>query len=140
MRKVALQVALATLLLVAGGIAFESGRGASQDLASEGLKFGVSCSRSGPLTSTDDLASVSCILKVTGLPDPLDGEVSVTIVAGEETTDAPPDQSAGETLVSSGAPATDAGGLVLVSRRLPRAAPPPLPVSPQVPQEPPQSL
>ncbi len=140
MRSVSFRLLLAAFVVAVGAFSIGSGRAASKDMDSGGPRFVVRCSHAGRLAGGGGLGDVTCVLKVTGLPAPLDEEVSVTLVSGDDVPDVPSGKSAGDTFVSSEAPPTGAGGPVLVSRRLPVTPPPPLPVAPEVPQEPPRSL
>lgn len=131
---------LGLCLLASAVLLGASGRAtAAQDTAQDELKFAVQCSRVGG--SAESPVALTCALTISGLPDPLDDEVTLPLLS----TSAPAEGGAAGsapsgTLVSDGAPAIDPGAPVLVSRRLPLAPPPPAPLVPQVPEQPPRHV
>ncbi len=140
MQKFAVRVALVAVALGAIALATGSVGAGAQDADPGGLRFVMQCSQAGP-SSNGGLGSLSCTLKVTGLPDLLDNEVTVTVLStADDVVDSPDEPIPSDTVVSSQAPSITPGAPVLVSRRLSAAPPPPPPLSPQVPKQPPQSL
>ena len=140
MQTLAVRVALVAVALGAIAVAAGSVGAGAQDADPRGLRFVMQCSQAGP-SLNGGLGSLSCTLKVTGLPDLLDNEVTVTVLsAADNVVDGPDEPLPSDTVVSSQAPSITPGAPVLVSRRLPAARPPPPPLTAQVPTQPPQSL
>ena len=141
MGKMTVRIAVALLALSAAGLIAGSRGAAADEPGDEGLTFAVRCTRTGDLQDAG-LGSVSCMLKVSGLPAPLSDSVNVTFATPRLDTiaDSPSDTDVGETLVSSEAPDIEPGAPFLVTRRLPAPPPPRPPTSPQVPDQPPRSL
>lgn len=139
MRKVTLLLALTTLAFSALGLFVGQGTLATQQ-EPDGPGFTIRCTWEGDAAGNVDIGPVTCTLKVTGLPDPLQDDVTITLFttggADEDTGDSTPVAS----FVSADVQESFLGMPVFVSRQSPAALPPPLPRSPQVPAQPPQSL
>jgi hypothetical protein len=139
-RRVAVRISLVALMLSAVAVVASPGRAVTQEQASDGLRFVVSCTQIGPAPESGGIGPVSCTLTVSGLPEPLEDQVSVVLFSADDAGDVPNDPAPSDTVVASEAPAIAPGAPVLVSRHLPIVPPLPPPISPQVPEPPPKSL
>ena len=141
MRRAALQIGLVALTLSVVALLSSSASGVSGDSETAGPKFVVACTQNGQSAQGGGVGSLTCVLKVTNLPAPLEDEVVVllssTVIAEEGPTDVAPSSG---TNVSAAAPDTELGGPGLVSRTLAPVLRPPPPVVPQVPTRPPKAL
>ena len=134
MRKLTILLAIAVFALSAVGIFAGQGALAPDGPRSQGPEFAVRCS--GDL----ERGTVTCVLSVTGLPDPLQDSVSVTLLTSDVTDDGPTDWAPSATVTSAYILETELDTPVFVSRQLPVSPPPPAPTSPLVPLQPPQSV
>jgi len=141
MRRAALQIGLVALTLSVVAVLSNSASGVSGNSEPAGPKFVVACTQTGQATQGGGTGSLTCTLKVTNLPAPLEDEVVVTlsstVIAEEGQPDVAPSSG---TNTSTGTPEAELGGPSLVSRDLAPALHPPPPVVPQVPTQPPRSL
>jgi hypothetical protein len=108
------------------------------DASPDGPQFVVRCS--GDVSVTGGVTSVVCTLHVVGLPDPLDDDVNLTLVSFDQGPTTSPSQTPGGTAPVSTPPDLDAGMPVVVTRWFTPAPPPPVPLSPQVPELPPKHV
>ena len=140
MRKVTVLLALAALHLSVLWLVAEPGTAATQEAEPSGLRFTVHCSDARTAFGGGDASALTCTMKITGLPDPLQDQISVTLSTGVDVSDIPGDPAPSDTVVASEIPIITPGAPSVVSRQLPIALPAPLAISPHVPQEPPKSL
>ena len=140
MRKVTVLLALAALHLSVLWLVAEPGTAASQEAEPGGLQFTVQCSEARTASGGGDIGALTCTMIITGLPDPLQDQISVTLSTADVVGAAPGDPAPGDTVVASEMPIITPGAPSVVSRQLPIAPPAPLAISPHVPQEPPKSL
>ena len=134
MRRLVLQATLAAVALTVAVMLGTTVGGGARPL--DGPQFVVECS--GDVSAGGDLTSVLCTLRVVGLPDPLDDDVNVTLVSVEQGPSTSSAQALGGTAPVSTPPDLDAGMPVVVTRWFTPAPPPPVPLTPQVPELPPK--
>lgn len=139
-RRMSVRFALATLTL--GAILLIAGPGPADLSGSEpeGLQFEVRCAHTGAAADGGDIGAMTCALVVSGLPEPLQDQVSLTLFTAGDRSDTPSNPGTSDTVVASEAPDMTPGAPALVIRSLPIAPPPPLPLTPQVPEQPPKAL
>ena len=140
MRKVTVLLALAALHLSVLWLVAEPGTAATQEAEPSGLRFTVHCSEVRTALESGDSGALTCTMNITGLPDPLQGQISVTLSTADDVAAAPGDPAPSDTVVASEMPIITPGAPSVVSQQLPIAPPAPLAISPHVPQEPPKSL
>ncbi len=140
MRKVTVLLALAALHLSVLWLVAEPGTAATQEAEPGGLRFTVHCSEARTAPGGGDIGALTCTMQVTGLPDPLQDQISVTLSTADDVGDVPGDPAPSDTVVASEMPTITPGAPSVVSRQLPIAPPAPLAASPHVPQEPPKHL
>ena len=134
MRKLTIVLAIAAFALSAIGLFAGQGTLAVDGPGDQGPKFAVHCS--GDL----ERGTVTCVLSVTGLPDPLQDSVRVTVLTSGAADDGPADWAPSATVASAYILEATLHMPVFVSRQLPVSPPPPAPTSPRVPLQPPQSV
>jgi len=130
----AIALAIAAFALSAVGIFAGQGAVAADGPGSRGPDFSVRCH------GDVERGTVTCVLSVTGLPDPLQDSVSVTLLTSDVTDGGPTDWAPSATVASAYVFETTLDTPVFVARRLPVSPPPPAPTSPLVPLQPPQSV
>lgn len=140
MRRVAVRIGLAALTLAAIVLVASPGSLMVQGAEPDGLQFTLRCTQTQAAPDSGGIGPLTCTLTVSGLPNPLEGQVSVTLFTADDPGGTPSGSAPSDTVVASEAPAIAPGAPVLVSRRLPVAPPPPPPISPQVPEQPPKRL
>ena len=130
-------VARFALALVAlSALALAASPGPDTDTSQpEGVRFSVRCMETG-----EGPSGVTCALVVSGLPDPLDHEVSVVLFSGQDVPATPHGSAAVDSVVASEAPAITPDVPALVSSHLPLPPPSPISTSLRVPAPPPRSL
>lgn len=139
-RRIAIRLGLALLTLGLIVLVASPDPPLVQGSGPEALQFSIQCKRTGGSPEAGSLGLVTCALVVTGLPDPLEDKVSVTLLTVDDSTPSPAGSAPSDTVVADEAPADTAGTPVLVSRHLPAAPPLPIPVSFQVPEPPPKGV
>lgn len=141
-RSIASSLLRLGLAVLAAGIlwlAASPAKAAQLEDDSHGLKFSIHCTHNGS-PGDIDLDSMTCTLKVSGLPDPLQHQVDLVLLSAGHSGDAAGHVNVGSGLISADAPTITPGPSVLVSRRLSLTAPTPLSNTPQVPEGPPRSV
>ena len=138
-RKITLLLGLAALSLSVLGLLVGRGTLAAWDTEQEGPRFTVRCTSTGG-GGSGEIGAVTCTLNVTGLPEPLQDDVSVTLLSIDDSDEGVSGSAPSATVVSADVPATAFDTPVFVSRQLPAAPPPPLSHLPRVPEQPPKSL
>ena len=132
--RIAARLAVALVALIA--LALAASPGPDTDTSQpEGVRFSVRCAETG-----EGPRGVTCALVVSGLPDPLDHEVSVVLFSGHEVPATPHGSAAVDSVVASEAPAITPDVPALVSSHLPLPPPSPISTSLRVPAPPPRSL
>lgn len=129
-------------VLLAGALALSAlglfaGRGAlaSYDAESEGPQFVYNCSWSGP-----ESGAITCTLKVTGLPDPLDKEVSLSLAPAGAPVQTTSSAAPSATVVSAQMPDALSDAPSLVSLQVGTTPPALVPRSVDVPLQPPKNV
>ncbi len=133
-RKVAVRLAILAFALSAIALVASPGPSLHSEEA-EGLQFEVRCAETG-----GSAGQMSCALVISGLPSPLQDQVSVALFTAYGTDDTPADPATSDTVVAAEAPDLSPQTPTSVVRSLPIAPPAPSPRTPQVPKQPPKSL
>lgn len=129
---------LVAIVLVA--VAFAAGpRVADSSTAVDGVTYELDCARTGPPPADGSLGAVTCTLKVTGLPSPLEHEVAVSVFTlGSEAEELGEDVTH-DTVSASAEPGLAPPDPQFIIRHAPHSVPPPLALEPQVPEQPPKA-
>lgn len=138
-RRTAVRIALAIVALSAVMLIASPDPATAERPEHKGVQFDVRCTHTG--SSFDAQGdSVTCAVVVTGLPEPLDEQVTVTLFRTTGSPSIARGSVPSDTAVADEAPAIIPGTPVLVSRHLPAAPPLLPPVSIRVPEPPPKSV
>ena len=140
MQAAVLRFGVVAVTLGAVALTGGSARAEPQDSRTDGPTFVVSCSLNGRVSDSADIGPLTCTLKVTGLPDPLDDEFVFVWSTGTDPPDDPSGSSPVSTTVSAVPPNTAPGDPALMQRDLSPTLSPLRPTTPGVPEPPPKYL